>query len=108
MFGLTEEIKNDAVTLPRGNPFLMTITTETIPALRDHMADFGFGVEIVAAPDWALISEGAQVDRLNDIRLSDKVLILTGIDWPGATTDAVIFNARTAFCQQGGRAIFLL
>jgi hypothetical protein len=105
---LTDETKSDAITLPRGNPFLMTIDTNDVDGLKDHMADFGIGADAYSALTLAQIPEAALVERLNNIRLSDRVLILTDIDWNGAVTDLVIYNVRTAFSAMGGRTIFLL
>jgi hypothetical protein len=82
--------------------------TGTVTNLVNGLADYGMEAAEIEVFQIAAMCEAALVERLNDIRLSDKVLIITGwVRDMAAIQHKLAYTIEQCFSQQGGRTVMV-
>lgn len=102
------ELVESVARAPRGQ----AVSVQTKPgmgviyALQNGLPEYGMEIVEIEAFRAAEMSGGELVDVLNDVRLCDKVLVLTGVTSLDRRDQAMIqLNLNACFLKHGGRAV---
>ena len=79
-----------------------------ITALTNGLPDYGLEMAEVRACNIADMGETAFVELMNEIRLSDQILVIWGLKHEDRRLAAMVYmNVKECFTKMGGRAVLV-
>jgi hypothetical protein len=94
----------DIASAPRGSVLQAAIASET---LASELPDYGVDCAVLTADEIASMGDAYFVERLNDIRLSDQLLIVRGLIESQNAKAMALFNIEHVLTKLGGRAVLV-